>query len=74
MIYFIFLTNGYPLAVTLKESNLESNKLTLTVIDSLANAAESSIEVPILSDGTLQIGGKKEQLCLANSTCYFLSV
>ena len=60
--------------VTLKETNLESNKLTLTVIDSLSATGESSIEVPILSDGTLQIGGKKDQLCLGNSTCYFLTL
>ena len=34
--------------VTLKESNLESNRLTLTVIDSQAATAESVIEVPVL--------------------------
>ena len=60
------------ITVTLKESNLESDKLTLTVIDSQATTAESSIEVPILSDGTLQLGGKKDQLCLGNNSCYFL--
>ena len=62
--------------VTLKESNRDSNKLKLTVIDSLATTAESLIEVPILSDGTLQIGGKKDQLtmCLGHSVCYFLTL
>ena len=58
--------------VTLKESNLESNKLTLTVIDSLATTAESSIEVPILNNGTLQLGGKKDQFCLGSPLSYFL--
>ena len=60
--------------VTLKESILESNKLTLTVIDSQATTAESVIEVPVLRNGTLQIGGKKDQLCLGSPVCYFLTL
>ena len=60
--------------VTLKESNLESNRLTLTVIDSQAATAESVIEVPVLRNGTLQIGGKKDQLCLGSPICYFLTL
>ena len=50
--------------VTLKQANKESNTLKLTVIDSLSKTAESVIVVPYSSDGTLQIGGKKDQLCL----------
>ena len=60
--------------VTLKESNRELNKLKLTVIDSLAKTAESVIEVPILADGTLQIGGPKDQLCLGHSVSFFLTL
>ena len=58
--------------MTLKKSKLESNKLTLTVIDSQSNDAESEIEVPVLSNGTLQLGGVQDQLCLAHKLCYFL--
>ena len=60
--------------VTLKESNLESKKLTLTVIDSQSGEAESMIEVPVLRDGTLQIGGKTDQLCLGDKFCFFLTL
>ena len=58
--------------VTLKESKLEPNKLTLTIIDSQSTNAESKIEVPVLSNGTLQLGGAKDQLCLGHQLCYFL--
>ena len=60
------------ISVTLKETNLVPGKLTLTVIDSQADTAESTIEVPVLNNGTLQIGGKKDQLCLGHTICYFL--
>ena len=60
--------------VTLKKSKFESDKLILTVIDSQATTAEISIEVQILSDGSLQIGGKMDQLCLGNNSCYFLTL
>ena len=60
--------------MTLKETNLASNKLTLTVVDSQATTAESVVEVPVLSDGTFQIGGKKDQLCLGNRYCFFLTL
>ena len=60
--------------VTLKESNLESNKLALTVIDSQAATAESEIEVPISANGTFQVGGMKDQLCLGSPMCFFLTL
>ena len=60
--------------VTLKEAKMESGKMTLTVIDSKSKAAESVIEVPVLGDGTLQIGGKKDQLCLGDKFCFFLKL
>ena len=60
--------------VTLKESNRESDKLKLIVIDSQATTAESVIEVPVLSDDTLQIGGKKDQLCLGHTKCFSLTL
>ena len=58
--------------VTLKKSHLESNKLALTVIDSASNAAESVIDIPVLANGTLQIGGEKDKYCLAHNLCFFL--
>ena len=60
--------------VTLIESKMESNKLTLTVIDSQSNAAESKIEVPVLPNGKLQLGGVKDQLCLADEYCLYLKL
>ena len=61
-------------SVTLKESNLQSSMLTLTVIDSQATSTESLIEVPVLADGTLQIGGMKDKLCLGYPICFFLTL
>ena len=58
--------------VTLKKSKLKSKKLTLTVIDSQSTDAESKIEVPVLNNGTLQLGGVQDQLCLGHQLCYFL--
>ena len=58
--------------VTLKESHRLSNELIMTVIDSQADTSESIIKVRIRGDGTLQIGGKKDQLCLGSSICFFL--
>ena len=59
--------------VTLKKSNLASNKLELTVIDSAKDEAESVIEVPI-RNGNLQLGGKKDQYCLGNKLCFYLTL
>ena len=64
--------------VTLKKSKLESTKLTLTVLDSQSTDAESEIEVPVLSNGTLRLGGTldlgsvQDELCLAHPFAYFL--
>ena len=60
--------------VTLKKSNRCSIKLTLTVIDSASDAAESVIEVPVLANGNLQLGGKKDQYCLGNKLCFYLTL
>ena len=63
--------------VTLKESKRESNKLTLTIIDSAiddqSTTAENQIEVPVDFNGALVLSGAKDQLYLAHKLCYFLT-
>ena len=61
------------LKVALKESDLQQNKLTLTVIDSLSDTGESVIEVPKYGSN-VQVGGKLDQLCLGHRTCFFLDM
>ena len=61
------------LKVSLKESDLQPNKLTLTVIDSLSDTGESVVEVPLYGS-YMQLGGKLDQLCLGHRTCFFLDL
>ena len=60
--------------VTLTRTDLMANELILTTIDSAAKTGETVVRVPVLGNGMLQIGGKKDQLCLANKYCYFLTL
>ena len=60
--------------VTLKETKLRSNTLTLTVIDSHSNASETFVEVQVLANGDLEIGGKMDQWCLGEKLCVFLTL
>ena len=60
--------------VTLKKVIFESNKLILTVIDSASDAAESAVEVPVLENGSLQIGEKKDQASLAHEWGFYLTL
>ena len=60
--------------VTLKKTKFEFNELELTVIDSASGAAETVIKVPVLWDGTVQIGGMKDQFCLGNNLCVYLTL
>ena len=60
--------------VTLKETDLISNELILTTIDSATKTGETVVKVPLLNNGELQIGGVKDQWCLGNRYCYFLKL
>ena len=68
----------YYHAVAVKESNLEGNSLTLTVLDSLAgekNNGITTITVPVYNQGGrkhLQVGGEKDKWCLNDKNCYYL--
>ena len=61
--------------MTLYESKLESNKLTLSVIDSAVDSqsttAERKIEVPVDGNRNLQLGGVN-QLGLAGQYGFYL--
>ena len=60
--------------VTLKDAGLMSNELILTTIDSGATTGETVVKVPLSKNGELEIGGKKDKLCLGNKFCYYLKL
>ena len=62
------------LTVTLTETDLVSNELILTTIDSGSATGETVVEIPLLKNGEIQIGGKKDEWCLGNKYCYFLTL
>ena len=60
--------------MTLKEIEMISNELILTTIDSKASTGETVVKVPLSENGEIQIGGKKDQLCLGNKYCYYVKL
>ena len=72
-ILYNFYLADIELKVALKESNKQSNKLTLTVIDSLSATGESVVEVPLYGNN-VQLAGRWDQLCLGHRKCFFLDL
>ena len=65
--------------MTLKESKLEANKLTLTTIDSQSATGETIVEARVVSSKfkkgpTFRLGGTKDQFYLAHRNAYFLTL
>ena len=59
--------------VTLIRTDLVANELILTTFDSAQKNlyGKTIVKVPVLSNGQLQIGGKKDQWCLGYQYCFY---
>ena len=60
--------------VTVKESDLQQDKLTLTVFDSLSDTGETVIEAPIYGSYMQPGAWSFDKLYLGHRTCFYLTL